>query len=142
MFGVPENTTKKASDGGAGDIELPKVTPWTQPETLQHEKEVLGIHVSVHPLDAHDKELEAWCSDSVMSLRDKSDGKEVEVEGEEKVEKANKGGERKEEEREGERETNPNIQMLNKAILLYTLTCTIGSKVNCLSYMTSIWVLW
>ena len=42
----------------------------------------------------------------------------------------------------GRDDTNPNIQMLNKAILLYTLTCTIGSKVNCLSYMTSIWVLW
>ncbi|MGY8753984.1 MAG: OB-fold nucleic acid binding domain-containing protein, partial [Phycisphaerales bacterium] len=79
LFGVPENTTNKASDGG--DIKLPKVTPWTQPETLQHEKEVLGIHVSGHPLDAHDKELEAWCSDSVMSLRDKSDGKEVVVGG-------------------------------------------------------------
>ena len=79
LFGVPENTTNKAGDGG--DIKLPKVTPWTQPETLQHEKEVLGIHVSGHPLDAHDKELEAWCSDSVMSLRDKSDGKEVVVGG-------------------------------------------------------------
>ena len=42
----------------------------------------------------------------------------------------------------GREDTNPNIQMLNKAMRLYTITCTICSKVNCLSYMMNIWVLW
>jgi DNA polymerase-3 subunit alpha len=83
LFGAPKHT--EAADDNApvsvAIVELPKVTPWTQSETLQHEKEVLGIHVSGHPLDAHDEALEAWCSDNVISLRDKGDGKEVVVGG-------------------------------------------------------------
>ncbi len=61
--------------------DLPNIVPWTQPETLNHEKEVLGIHVSGHPLDEHDAQLEAWCSDDVGSLRDVGGGKEVAVGG-------------------------------------------------------------
>jgi DNA polymerase-3 subunit alpha len=60
---------------------LPNVTPWTQPETLNHEKEVLGIHVSGHPLDEHDDQLEAWCSTNVGSIREVGDGREVVVGG-------------------------------------------------------------
>jgi len=41
----------------------------------------LGIHVSGHPLDTHEDELLAWCSDNVMSIRDHRDGKEVVVGG-------------------------------------------------------------
>jgi DNA polymerase-3 subunit alpha len=62
-------------------IELPKVTPWTTPETLSHEKEVLGIHVSGHPLDEHGDCLESWCSDNVSTLREGRDGREVVVGG-------------------------------------------------------------
>ena len=83
LFGAPKNTEADDDNarGSVAIVELPKVTPWTQAETLQHEKEVLGIHVSGHPLDAHDEVLEAWCSDNVVSLRDKGDGKEVVVGG-------------------------------------------------------------
>lgn len=80
LFGAPEivaGSEKSVCD----ENDLPKVVPWTQQETLNYEKEVLGIHVSGHPLDAHDEELGAWCSDNVMSIRDHRDGKEVVVGG-------------------------------------------------------------
>ena len=74
--------------GGEGDTSgsrpeyvLPKVTPWSTPETLNHEKEVLGIHVSGHPLDEHGEYLESWCSDSIATLRDGREGREVVVGG-------------------------------------------------------------
>ncbi|HPO93528.1 MAG TPA: PHP domain-containing protein, partial [Phycisphaerales bacterium] len=35
----------------ATQTQLAKATPWTEPETLQKEKEVLGFYVSSHPLD-------------------------------------------------------------------------------------------
>jgi DNA polymerase III subunit alpha len=78
LFGGGEGETGKRDSVGG---ELPNVTPWTQPETLNHEKEVLGIHVSGHPLDEHDEQLGSWCSDNVLSLRDVGDGKEVIVGG-------------------------------------------------------------
>ncbi|MBT6268857.1 MAG: DNA polymerase III subunit alpha [Phycisphaerae bacterium] len=60
---------------------LPNVTPWTQSETLHREKEVLGIHVSGHPLDVHEGDLEPWCTDNIVSIREVGDGKEVVVGG-------------------------------------------------------------
>jgi DNA polymerase-3 subunit alpha len=60
---------------------LPKVTPWTQPETLNHEKSVLGIHVSGHPLDQHDDQLRSWCSDNITELKEIPDGRRVVVGG-------------------------------------------------------------
>ena len=60
---------------------LPKVTPWTQPETLNHEKAVLGIHVSGHPLDQYDDQLRSWCSDSITELKEIPDGRRVVVGG-------------------------------------------------------------
>ena len=63
------------------DYELPDVPPWTKPETLQHEKDVLGIHVSGHPLDEHGEYLDSWCSDNVVTLREGRDGRTVIVGG-------------------------------------------------------------
>jgi DNA polymerase III subunit alpha len=80
LFGAPE-TPVVSEQSDCKENDLPNITPWTQPETLVYEKEVLGIHVSGHPLDAHDEDLVAWCSDNVMSVRDHQDGKEVVVGG-------------------------------------------------------------
>jgi DNA polymerase-3 subunit alpha len=88
--GDSEGVVGSGGVGNAGEGEvgqrdfacvLPNVTPWTQPETLNHEKEVLGIHVSGHPLDEHDDQLEAWCSTNVGSIREVGDGREVVVGG-------------------------------------------------------------
>ncbi len=60
---------------------LPTVVPWTKPETLNYEKEVLGIHVSGHPLDEHGDCLDSWCTDTVLSLREGRMGRNVVVGG-------------------------------------------------------------
>jgi DNA polymerase-3 subunit alpha len=80
LFGAPAESGE-ADLQGDDCLDLPNVTPWTQAETLHREKEVLGIHVSGHPLDAHEGDLEAWCSNNIMSVRDIADGKEVVVGG-------------------------------------------------------------
>ncbi|MBC8201621.1 MAG: DNA polymerase III subunit alpha [Planctomycetes bacterium] len=79
LFGGGEDGRDDNSNDTAAA--LPNVTPWTKPVTLEHEKDVLGIHVSGHPLDEVDGHFEAWCSDSVMSIREVSDGREVIVGG-------------------------------------------------------------
>jgi DNA polymerase-3 subunit alpha len=78
LFGAQSTERSKASPP---DYELPKVTAWTTPETLQNEKDVLGIHVSGHPLDEHGEYLESWCSDNVVTLREGRDGRTVVVGG-------------------------------------------------------------
>jgi DNA polymerase-3 subunit alpha len=77
LFGVAENGTPK----NLPKWNPPDITPWTQPQKLAYEKEVLGIHVSGHPLDEFDCQLRAWCSEDVSSLRDVKDGKEIVVGG-------------------------------------------------------------
>ena len=77
LFGGSE----KESEETVAVIELPKINPWTKPETLDYEKEVLGIHVSGHPLDEHGECLESWCSDNFSTLREGRDGREVVVGG-------------------------------------------------------------
>jgi DNA polymerase-3 subunit alpha len=79
LFGGGEESGAENSNGAMAS--LPNVTPWTKPETLNHEKEVLGIHVSGHPLDEHDEHFEAWCSNSIASIREVGDGREVIVGG-------------------------------------------------------------
>ena len=77
LFGGSENETTK----NAPQWELPSAAPWTKPQTLAYEKEVLGIHVSGHPLDEHDSQLNTWCSEKVSTLKDVQEGKEVVVGG-------------------------------------------------------------
>ncbi len=60
---------------------LPSVTPWTQNEALGFEKDVLGIHVSGHPLEPYEPALALWCNNTVTSLKDRSDGAEVTIGG-------------------------------------------------------------
>ncbi|MBT4529703.1 MAG: DNA polymerase III subunit alpha [Phycisphaerae bacterium] len=69
--------------GGVEDVdyELPMVTPWTKTQTLEQEKEVLGIHVSGHPLDECGELLESWCSDNAVSIKDGNVGRRVVVGG-------------------------------------------------------------
>ena len=79
LFGGGEDGGNKSATGAM--MALPSVVPWTKPEALNHEKGVLGIHVSGHPLDEHERCFEAWCSDSITSVREVGDGREVIVGG-------------------------------------------------------------
>lgn len=78
LFGTGGENTKEVSPP---EYELPNISSWTTPETLSHEKEVLGIHVSGHPLDEHEDYLDSWCSDSVATLREGREGREVVIGG-------------------------------------------------------------
>jgi DNA polymerase-3 subunit alpha len=79
LFGV----RGPAESSGANESidELPNVTPWTKNQTLEQEKEVLGIHVSGHPLDECGDALEAWCTDNILSLQENKGGRRVVVGG-------------------------------------------------------------
>ncbi len=92
-FGASEAEDRRVGQGGlfSGDTEasvekevewkLPDVKPWTKQQLLAQEKEVLGIHVSGHPLDDHNEYLESWCSHMTPMLREVQDGREVVVGG-------------------------------------------------------------
>jgi DNA polymerase-3 subunit alpha len=47
---------------------LPQVAPWNNLELLKREKEVIGIYVSAHPLDAHRFELQTFRKHGVDEL--------------------------------------------------------------------------
>jgi DNA polymerase-3 subunit alpha len=47
---------------------LPSVTPWDQKRMLAGEKEVLGFHVSGHPLDQHEGILRDFCTATTSAV--------------------------------------------------------------------------
>ncbi|MBK9188315.1 MAG: DNA polymerase III subunit alpha [Phycisphaerales bacterium] len=49
---------------------LAKATPWTEPETLTHEKDVLGFYVSSHPLDRWKHWSGAFATCSIAGVKD------------------------------------------------------------------------
>jgi DNA polymerase-3 subunit alpha len=46
---------------------LPSVSPWNQRDTLKNEKDVLGFHVSGHPLDDHEPTLRTFATSTVAN---------------------------------------------------------------------------
>ncbi|MCX5662901.1 MAG: DNA polymerase III subunit alpha [Planctomycetota bacterium] len=58
----------KNSDKG-GPAALPKITPWSETETLDFEKSVLGFYASAHPLDQHRDTLARFGSASVADIK-------------------------------------------------------------------------
>jgi DNA polymerase-3 subunit alpha len=71
--------------GGGGDIpdeelaeiELPDVPPWTKREALAHERELLGFHISGHPIDEHDATFQTYCTCSIAQLLDIPMGRQI-----------------------------------------------------------------
>ncbi len=60
-------------DSSAMDIaepSLPYFEEWRNQEKLAHEKEMIGIYLSGHPLDAYRMELENFCNVSIAELKD------------------------------------------------------------------------
>ena len=69
-----------ASDAAATSSEpvpLPSVSPWSQRELLEFEREAMGMYVSSHPLDAHRDALERFTTCGVEDVADL--GGEVQV---------------------------------------------------------------
>ncbi len=59
-----------AAAPGARESALPRVTPWTEPETLAHEKDALGFYVSSHPLDHHRVWAGAFATSTISGCKE------------------------------------------------------------------------
>ncbi|MCP4757954.1 MAG: DNA polymerase III subunit alpha [Planctomycetes bacterium] len=73
---------------GGGDSEsveeeisatLPKTTPWIEREALGYERELLGFHVSGHPLDEHEAVLRSFCTSTISNMADVPLGRQVRI---------------------------------------------------------------
>ena len=62
-------------------IELAGVPEWPENEKLVHEKEVLGLFISGHPLAKYEKEIRLFSSVSLAELSEELNGKNVSVVG-------------------------------------------------------------
>lgn len=82
------NTTSTLFDGIVENIDIakppvPKAEPWGNLETLNREKELVGIYLSAHPLDEYKIEINNFCTGSVEELNDLNaiSGKELSLGG-------------------------------------------------------------
>ncbi|TJY39732.1 DNA polymerase III subunit alpha [Cohnella pontilimi] len=59
------------------DVELPEVAPFTAPQTLEFERELLGLYLSGHPLDQYDAQFDELGLERLMDLAEAADGSTV-----------------------------------------------------------------
>ncbi len=63
------------------DRPLPTVPPWDEMTMLEGEKETLGIHISGHPLDAHDAMLARFCTATTADMENRAQDANVVIGG-------------------------------------------------------------
>ncbi len=82
---------KKDADSGQGQLfgggdapkedpeqfALPDVPPWSEREALAYERELLGFHVSGHPIDEYDAVFKTYCSCSISQLDNMPMGRQI-----------------------------------------------------------------
>ncbi|CAM4116503.1 DNA polymerase III subunit alpha [Paenibacillus alkaliterrae] len=56
------------------DVELPDIRPYTKVQQLDFERELLGLYLSGHPLDAAEQQLASLGLDRLVELSDAKDG--------------------------------------------------------------------
>jgi DNA polymerase-3 subunit alpha len=56
------------TDTGSITFRFPEVEPWPEFEKLRREKEVTGLYISGHPLDAYRHEIKSFCNCNLSSL--------------------------------------------------------------------------
>ncbi|WP_274364938.1 DNA polymerase III subunit alpha [Paenibacillus thermotolerans] len=71
LFGLSEHTN--------WTVELPNVREMTRMEQLEHERELLGLYVTGHPLDAYQDWYEKWDMLPIHRLHELAEGTEVVV---------------------------------------------------------------
>ncbi len=76
LFGGPDVVEAETE---TESMNLPDITPWTDRESLGHERELLGFHVSGHPLDEHDDLISTFCTGSLSMLSTMPLGRQVRV---------------------------------------------------------------
>lgn len=88
MYHNDKNTQQISLFGGADSIQItkppvPATNDWQKLETLNREKELIGIYLSAHPLDDFKLEIDNFCNTSLSELSDitKLSGKEISVAG-------------------------------------------------------------
>ncbi|MDB4867181.1 MAG: polymerase subunit alpha, partial [Cohnella sp.] len=59
------------------DVELPDVTPFGPAQTLEFERELMGLYLSGHPLDEYDSRLEELRLERLVDLAEAADGASV-----------------------------------------------------------------
>ncbi|MFD2334200.1 DNA polymerase III subunit alpha [Cohnella sp. GCM10020058] len=59
------------------EVDLPEVAPYTQSQTLELERELLGLYLSGHPLDAFDGLWEEAGLDRLADLAEAEDGSQI-----------------------------------------------------------------
>jgi DNA polymerase-3 subunit alpha len=70
MFGMGLQADDDApDDAGSSEPELPKAEPWNQKQTLDFEKEVMGLFVSSHPLHDHADTLQRFSTTTLADIR-------------------------------------------------------------------------
>ncbi|HSV95767.1 MAG TPA: DNA polymerase III subunit alpha [Spirochaetota bacterium] len=64
------NLFESGNGGGRGGLidELPEIDPWHDNVKLQHEKEVLGVYVSGHPLAKYEREIKTFACTGISEL--------------------------------------------------------------------------
>jgi len=79
MFGSAEPASAGGSDAEAASPEppFPNVPAWTKKQTLDHEKEALGLYVSSHPLKEHAGRIRRYSSCPLADALKLSEGTEV-----------------------------------------------------------------
>ncbi|MFC5531250.1 DNA polymerase III subunit alpha [Cohnella yongneupensis] len=58
-------------------VELPEITPYTQTQTLEFERELMGLYLSGHPLDVYDGLADELRLDKLVEISDAADGATV-----------------------------------------------------------------
>jgi DNA polymerase III subunit alpha len=67
------------SDSDKATPTLPEVPVWSQLDKLKHERDILGIYISGHPLDHYSDEIGAFSSCAIADCPKKGDGKTVSI---------------------------------------------------------------
>ena len=75
LFGAPATTSADDSVPSS----LPDVVPWSERESLAFERELLGFHVSGHPLDEYDSLIRVFCTGTLAELQQLPLGRQVRV---------------------------------------------------------------
>ena len=69
------NSSQQSLFGETSDVQMPEPAiaqcePWGSLQQLKHEKDVIGIYISGHPLDNYKLELSNFCSHTVADVKD------------------------------------------------------------------------
>lgn len=82
---IEKNAAQVSLFGGSNTVAmpLPKIhacEPWSNIETLKHEKDVVGFYITGHPLDLYKRDIQLFCNTSIGKVMDQKD-KEISIAG-------------------------------------------------------------